>query len=148
VSYQTLQLADGSYQITDTVTGNVVFYADASTVMTGKKIGSIARTDTTAKNLFTLPANTVVIGLKLISGVASNATTTATVSVGITGTNTYFISGADVKTAAGQLSAAAATNVGTNVGTSAVQVVGIYAETGTASTTGGPFLVVMDYYFI
>jgi hypothetical protein len=44
----------------------------------------------------------------------------------------------------GVLGTGAKTVLGT-VGTSAVTVTGTYAETGGASTTGGPWLVYIDY---
>jgi hypothetical protein len=131
----------------DDYTGNTVEYADATTRMLATKIGSVARTDTSAKNLFVLPIGAVPVAVYMFWGTASNAGTTATVSVGITGTNTYFINGQDVKGTSGQVRTAAATNLFAAQSTSATtQVVGIYAETGTASSTGGPFYIAIDFY--
>jgi hypothetical protein len=77
----------------------------------------------------------------------SNAATTAVVSVGKTGSNTYFVSSQDVKGANGQMPCAGATNLGAVLSTSAAtQIVGIYAETGTASNTGGPWTIMMEWY--
>ena len=96
--------------------------------------GSIARTDTAVKNLFVIPANFVITQLKYFSAAASNAATTATISVGKAGTNTFFLNAQDVKTAAtgaGQVVPNGATNLA-GIGAADLQVVGIYAETGTA----------------
>ena len=146
MSYVTQQLDDGSYRIVESASNATIFEADANSKSFGTKVATVARTNTTAKNLFTLPANAIPISVSIYSGTASDAATTATVSVGKTGTNTYFVNAQDVKGVSGQIPCAAAANLGASVGTSSIQVVGIYAETGTASTTGGPFTVIMSYY--
>lgn len=116
--------------------------------------GSVARTDTSAKNLFLIPAGAILDELIIGSPTASDAGTTATLSVGKTGTNTFFVNALDVKTAATgkgypNLSGTAApANVfGSTPLTAALQVVGIYAETGGASTTGGPWDVQIWYHY-
>lgn len=106
------------------------------------KSATIARTDTTAKNLFTLPANASIEAVTVSGDTASDAGTTATVSVGVTGTNNKFVNAYSVKTAGQAMPAA--DNLG-SVGASGIQVTGIYAETGTASTTGGPWTVRIFY---
>lgn len=106
---------------------------------------TVARTDTSAKNLFTLPANAVITSIKIYGTVGSDAGTTATLVVGKTGTANAYMTSHNVKGAAGVgLVVAAETIVGT-VGASAVQVTGTYAETGGAATTGGPFTVIVEY---
>ncbi len=110
--------------------------------------GTIARTDTVAKSLFKLPAKAIVLGV-IITGLAvSNAGTTATVSVGKTGTNGYFLNAYDVKGATG-LGASLPAGAGAVMGDvgfgGGVQVVGIYAETGGASSLGGPWNVFLLY---
>jgi hypothetical protein len=152
MTFVTQQLDDNSFRIVDSG-GNVVFRADQAGNVEGAGEASnrltatatVARTDTTAKNLFMLPAGSVPLAVSIYSPSVSNATTTATVSVGITGTATEFVNAQDVKTAAGQLPCSEATNLGASVGTTAVQVIGTYAETGTASSLGGPYTVIMDY---
>lgn len=134
------QLGDGVQLVEQASGQNVAILA---------KHGTIARTDTTAKNLFTIPAGAVVTGTRLFAGTASNAATTATVSIGKTGTTNRYLNAADVKTSAGLVSGTAAQN--TNLytvesATAETQIVGIYAETGTASTTGGPWTVELSYY--
>jgi len=99
--------------------------------------GTIARTDTTAKTLFTLPGSCIPLSLSYCSPAASNAGKSG-------GTGTEYLNAADVKTAAtgaGQVvpGGPASTLLGQ---LAASQVVtGIYAETGGASNTGGPWVV-------
>ena len=113
------------------------------------KVFAINRTDTTASVKCVIPADSTIIAIRLYSTAVSNAATTATVSVGIPGTNTYFVNAADVKTSAGQI--ALTSNVSNifnleNIPLgSDIQITGIYAETGTASTAGGPYYVTIEY---
>ena len=109
--------------------------------------GSVARTNTTAKTLFTLPQDAVIIGLSVIGAAVSNAGTTATISVGVVGGNGHdYLNAYDVKgaTGAGQQVPSAATLPATAL-TADTSVTAIYAETGTASTSGGPWVVVVEY---
>jgi hypothetical protein len=115
------------------------------------KIGSIARTDTTAKELFGLPKDAVIAGIYVIGAAVSNAGTTATIGTGSTATANEHMTGYDVKTAAtGEgYSAAGAAAVGSALmtkQTADIPVYGIYAETGGASTAGGPWYVKYEYY--
>lgn len=112
------------------------------------KAFAINRTDTTASVKCVLPADATIIDVRVISTAVSNAGTSATVSVGIPGTNGYFVSGLDVKTSAGKLNTTGATNLLNleNIPQGPdIQITGVYAETGTASTAGGPFYVVVEY---
>jgi hypothetical protein len=148
MSYSIQQPTDGSLQIIETTTGDVVFYADVDTSDTSHTISTaintVARTDTTAKNLFLLPAGAIPLDVILTGRTASNAATTATVSVGVTGTATFYVNAADVKGNNGKISTAGALGLGAVPAT--LQVIGTYAETGTASSTGGPWTVTMLYY--
>lgn len=110
------------------------------------KHNTVARTDTTAKDLFTLPAGAVPLAVRVIGATGSDAGTTATLSIGKTGTATHFVNAMDVKSTAGvgQIAPTAA-NLGASVGASAITVIGTYAETGGAATTGGPWRVVIEY---
>ncbi len=103
---------------------------------------TVARTDTTAKALFTLPANAIITGVVVYSAAASNAGTTATLSVGKSGTAGAYVNALDVKTA-GTGAGTVVPNVAVlgTIGTSAVPVTGIYAESGGASSSGGPWTV-------
>jgi hypothetical protein len=110
----------------------------------------IARTDTTAFNAFVLPKGAVIAGSYVMGTVASDAATTATVSVGSNpGTTNECVAAFSVKTNGLGFFATGATG-GTSVGsqlTADTLMKAVYAETGTASTTGGPWLVKVDYYF-
>ena len=114
-------------------------------------IGSVARTDTTAKDLFMVPKGAVITSIEVFVAVASDAGTSADVTV-TDGTNT-LLNAVDVKTAAGIVaSAAKLENVfGTPTNydglglTSDLKVDAVYAETGTASTAGGPFFVIVKF---
>jgi hypothetical protein len=145
------------WQYVQTRTGGLGFWNDSPTGSTTGQSqpgammcysNTVARTDTAAKNLFVIPANLVITQLKYFSPTASNAGTTATLSVGKTGSNTFFLNAADVKTAAtgaGQVVPNAAANLGA-IGAADLQVVGIYAETGGASNAGGPWTVTLEGY--
>ncbi len=113
------------------------------------KVFQVTRTDTAATVKCVLPGDATVLAMRIYSDTASDAATTATVSVGIPGTNTYYLDTVDVKTAAGFASIgskAAHMMVVENVPiTKDIQINAIYAETGTASTTGGPFYVTVEY---
>lgn len=113
------------------------------------KFGSIARTDTTAKDLMVLPKSAQIVGAFVLSPVASDAATSAVISLGTSASANELVSSYDVKTAAtglafetvgGKAVAALFTQL-----TADTLVKGIYAETGTASATGGPFVVRIDY---
>jgi len=106
---------------------------------------TVARTDTVAKNLFTLPKDFVPSSIEVWGAAVSDAGTTATVSVGKSGgTGAEFLSAFDVKgaTGNGQQFPSAALLIGTALVADTI-VTGTYAETGTASTTGGPWTVII-----
>ena len=107
---------------------------------------TIARTDTTAKTLGVVPANALMLGYTISNPVASDAATTAVVSMGKSGgTGVEFLNTVDVKGGAlGQITPTTKATLGT-VGGTKVTVTGIYAETGAASTTGGPWRVTAFY---
>lgn len=123
------------------------FKTDGGGISVQSQTNSIARTDTSAKALFKLPKGAIVKGIRIWTDVLSNAGTTATISVGKTGSATFFVNAFDVKggTARAQ-NDPVATNLFASVGAADIQVEGIYAETGGASSTGGPFWVTVDYY--
>lgn len=108
----------------------------------------VARTDTTAALKMQLPAGSQILDLN-ISGVASDAATTATISIGTTTTSTELVSAQDVKgagtfirptTIASGLVTAEALPRGQDI-----SIYAKYAETGTASTVGAWTVLV---YFI
>lgn len=115
------------------------------------KMGSIARTDTTAKELFGLPKDAVIAGIYVIGSAASDAGTTATIGIGSSASANEYMTGYDVKTAStGEgYSPAGAAAVGSALATKLTSdkaVYGIYAESGTVSTAGGPWVVKVEYY--
>jgi len=114
------------------------------------KIFQVARTDTVASIKAILPADASVISVFVYGSVASDATTTALLTFtvvddsGTISTGTY-----DVKTN-GAVSGAS-TNM-TNLPNlenlplrGDKQIKAVYSETGTASTTGGPWKVTVRY---
>ena len=111
----------------------------------------IARTDTTAFDAFVLPKSAVLVGAYVIGQTASDAATTATISVGSNpGTSNEVIAAFDVKGTTGQGYDTAGVKGGTGLGVQATAdtlIKAVYAETGTASTTGGPWLVKVEYYY-
>lgn len=115
-----------------------------------EKTCQIARTDTTAFDAFVIPKNAVIVGAYVMGTTASDAATTATVSVGSNpGTTNECVAAFSVKTnGAGYYAtgAQAGTSIGTQL-TADTLMKAKYAETGTASTTGGPWLVKVEYYF-
>src|SRR5579885_1847077 len=132
------------------LTGDEAIVGDIK-VLTGGQVqkvltGSVARTDTTAKTLGVIPAGATIFGLTINGAAVSNAGTSATVTFGYAGgtghelPNTFYVKGA---TGAGQQTPSAAT-LGTTL-SSAQTVTGIYAESGTASTSGGPWQVVVEF---
>ena len=113
-----------------------------------KYFGSVARSDTTAKELFRLSAGDIPIGLKVQPmGAASDAGTNARISVGSTSNVAYFLAGFDVKgttlTGGGLQSVpSSAANLYVPLAFDTI-VEATYAEAGTASTSGGPWIVEM-----
>ena len=115
-----------------------------------EKYVKIVRTDTTAFVAGALPKDAVVTGLYVIGHVASDAATTAVVSIGTTTSANEILASFDVKTAAtGEgYSPAGAAAVGSYMCsklTADTPIYAKYAETGTASTTGGPWFVKIEY---
>lgn len=111
-------------------------------------VGSIARTNTSgsAAVLGVLPQDAQMIGVTVYGGTGSNAGTTAAVSVGLaSGTGHEILNGDSVLGAAGlgQYTPSGATLLGKQ--TADQTITGFYAETGTASTTGGPWTVVVEF---
>lgn len=110
----------------------------------------VARTDTVASVKAMLPADATVTDIRIV-GVASDAATTANVSIGTTSTATEWINAQDVKTAGGMIrpttsfSAVNLPNLEALPAGSDIQIYAKYAETGTASTVGGPYTVLVEF---
>lgn len=112
-------------------------------------IGSVARTDTTAKTLFRLPAGCIPTNILVAATAPSNAGTTATLSVGrVGGAATDFLNALDIKTAGtggGSQKPTGSASVLFGVALAAdTDITGTYAETGGASSSGGPWLVIIE----
>lgn len=115
-----------------------------------EKVIKIVRTDTAAFVGAWLPKDAVITGMYVVGHVASNAGSTATIDVGSTATANEFLASYDVKTAAtGEgYNPAGAAAVGTafmSKLTADTPVYAKYTETGTASNTGGPWFVKIEY---
>jgi hypothetical protein len=113
------------------------------------KVFQILRTDTTATIKMVLAGAATVVDIQIV-GVASNAGTTATVSIGTTATANEWINAQDVKGSGGKIRPSASFGPGLpnfeNVPiTGDIQVYAKYAETGGASTLGGPYYVFVYY---
>lgn len=111
------------------------------------RIGTVARTDTVAKFLFMLPKYSWIIDVELVSATASNAGTTAVVSVGTSTSANELVLNQDVKTNAGYIdptTTAVAAGYFKNA-TADIPIYAIYAETGAASSAGGPWTVTVQY---
>lgn len=109
----------------------------------------VSRTDTTAVVKAVLPGDATILDIKIV-GVASNAATTATLSIGSTSTSTEYVNAQDVKTSGGMIRPT--TTFSTNLPnlentpvTTDLPIYAKYAETGTASTAGGPYTVIVEY---
>lgn len=118
-----------------------------------EKFIKIVRTDTTAFQGAYLPKDAVVTGLYVIGHAASDAATTATIGIGTTTAANEILASFDVKTAAtGEgYNPAGAAAVGTYMATKLTAdtpVYAKYAETGTASTVGGPWYVKVEYVVV
>lgn len=108
---------------------------------------TIGRTQTSAALLFTLPPQTTVMGIRIVGPTASNAGTNARISIGSTGGGGKdFLADWDVKTAAGGLAQAFPSSALTGLinDVNPIQVTGIYAEGGSASSAGGPWTIVFE----
>jgi len=114
------------------------------------KTVQVKRTDTTAFDAFWLPKSAVIAGAYVLGLTASDAGTTAVIHLGTNpGTTNDILASFDVKGATGQGYHPAGAKGGTAMSsqvTSDTLIKAVYAETGTASATGGPWLVKVEYY--
>ena len=118
--------------------------------------GFVTRTDTAAKDLFTLPKNSRVLFFLIWGNAASNAGTTAVLKLGKKGgTGAEYLASYDVKTAASGngmtlpnaqlLEGYDTTPADAGKLSTDVTITGTYAETGAASSSGGPWTVEVYY---
>jgi len=110
----------------------------------------VARTDITAFEAFVLPKGVVIAGAYVMGAVASDAGTTAIIDVGTNpATTDEIVDSFDVKTNGKGYFAVGATgglSIGTQL-TADTLYKAAYAESGAAATTGGPWLVKVEYYY-
>lgn len=118
--------------------------------------GFVSRTDLASKNLFTLPKYARLIAWMVWGKAASDALTTANISIGkLGGTGVEFLSAFDVKTVgtgngmvvpnAQLLMGYDTAPVDTAKLSADTTVTAKYAETGAASTVGGPWTITLLY---
>ena len=106
----------------------------------------VDRTDTTGSTKMWLPANSSLLNVSVRRSVTSDGQT-ASISVGYGSTTNNLISALDVKTAGlafGTLDTVIAQPEGNQPGDD-IKITAVYTETGTASTTGGPWVVMIQY---
>lgn len=112
------------------------------------KIFQVARTDTVTAVKAQLPANVSIIDIRFFTNTASDATTSASISLGNGTTTTAFVNAQDVKTAAGivrptstvgNIAVTETVPLGGNI-----QITATYLSSG-AQTVGGPWVVFVDY---
>lgn len=137
------------YSTVQSGTGGIGFKDEASSQV-GNVVMSmfwdVARGATNTALVGTLPANARILDIHVQVPVVSNATITATVSVGLSGGSaTYFSAAQDVKSAVGNFSLAA--TAGWAKSTSSQAITCTYTETGTASTAGS-FSVSVNYVVV
>lgn len=113
------------------------------------KVFQVARTDTVSALKAMLPAQASVTNVYVYRSTASDAATTASVTITITDNSGTVSTGAyDVKTNGAVTGIVNMTNL-PNVEplplNGDLKINAVYAETGTASTTGGPWKVAVEY---
>lgn len=113
------------------------------------KVIQVARTDTVSSVKAVLPADASVMNVWLYRNGVSNAATTATVTITIANNGGTISTGTyDVKVG-GDTSAVVQMNNLPNIEPRPLNgdltVSAVYAETGTASTSGGPWKLSVDY---
>lgn len=121
----------------------------ASTSINGRDVvtytNHIARSDTSAKDLFTLKQGDIPISLELYSGSVSNAGTSSLLSIGSTSNVAYFAAGIELTEGYGLGPAVPSSTVNLMVPLPfETTVQGTVSETGSASTSGGPWTIRMD----
>jgi hypothetical protein len=114
------------------------------------KAFTVLRTDTTSTVKAVLPADASVLNIIMAGGTASNAGTTATVTVVISDNSGAISTGTavDVKTAGATTQIVQMPNL-PNIQpmplTGDLRISATYAESGTASSAGGPYTFFVTY---
>ena len=127
-----------TYSLVQTASGGIMFRDGASSAVGSVVLSldwNVARGATNTVVVGTLPANARIIDIAITVPVVSNAATTATVSVGLSGGSaTAFTAAQDVKTAIGNFRPTATANWAVSATKQGITCT--YTETGTASTAG------------
>lgn len=113
------------------------------------KVFSVSRTDTVSSVKVKLPGDVSILGVTVYGSVASDAATTATV-VTTAANNSGSISAGTVDVKANGATTAlvqmtSLPNIEPNPLVGDISLSAVYAETGTASTTGGPWKFVVSF---
>ena len=113
------------------------------------KVFKVAKTETSDVLKAVLPADASIIGVKVYGSTASDAGTSAALSITVTNNSGTVSSGTyDVKTSGavtGEVTMSGLPNIQPVPLTGDLKVLAHYAETGTASTAGGPWNVLVTY---
>jgi hypothetical protein len=113
------------------------------------KAFKIARTETTAVKKVVLPADASILEVIVNAGTASNAGTSATLTItAVDNTGTISTGTYDVKTngaVTGFVSMSNLPNLQPSPLTGDIAINAVYAETGTASSAGGDWYVTVKY---
>ena len=116
------------------------------------KVFQVSRTDTVSTLKAMLPAQASITNVYLYGSTASNAGTTATVTITVTNNSgTISTSGAVNVLAAGVGATNALLNMTNLPNIEPLPLLGdlkinaVYAETGTASSAGGPWKIAVEY---
>ncbi len=121
---------------------------DSAGVPTGGTVGTLrntlAYTDTVAKALFTIPAGAIITGWVLNVTTLFNSDGTDLVDIGITGTAEKFAANVDVAATGLKSTGIVAAEIGA-VQAVAAPVLGIYANGGSAASTGAMTIMVNFY---
>lgn len=113
------------------------------------KVFQVSRTDTGNPLKVMLPAQSSVTGIKIYGGTASDAGTSAAVTItvsnnsGVISTGTYDVKASGAVT--GEVQMSALPNIEPLPLLGDLKINADYAEAGTASTTGGPWRVAVEY---
>ena len=106
---------------------------------------TIAYTDTTAKNLFIIPAGSKVVDIKLDVITAFDAGDTNTLDIGSSTDGDLFVDGASVATEVHATATLVAANLASivNIGTTDMQVTATYIPAGTAAGEGSAIITML-----
>jgi hypothetical protein len=112
------------------------------------KVGTVARTNTSAKPLFILPPNAMVVSVRAL-GANSNAGTSATITLksrpvdGSSAAATFAT--VDALDTVNGAHAATLTGITFDRQSDPVHITAEYAEAGIASSAGGPWSLIVEY---